>query len=61
MTNMPDPVSLKTPEADTKQSLEARPIGSLGIHLVRKLIDELEYRRQNDANLLVMRINVKGP
>jgi len=26
---------------------------------VRKLIDELEYRRQNDRNILIMRLKVK--
>jgi serine/threonine-protein kinase RsbW len=52
---------LTSPEADTKQSLVARPVGGMGIHLVRKLTDELEYRRQNDKNRLVMRINLKGP
>ena len=50
---------LNAPEPDTKQLLEERPLGGLGIHLVRKLIDELEYRRQNDRNILVMRLKVK--
>ena len=50
---------LNAPEPDTKQLLGERPIGGLGIHLVRKLIDELEYRRQNDRNILVMRLKVK--
>jgi anti-sigma regulatory factor (Ser/Thr protein kinase) len=51
---------LNAPEPDTKQLLGERPIGGLGIYLVRKLIDELEYRRQNDRNILVMRLKVKG-
>ena len=51
---------LESPEANTQQSLVARPIGGLGIHLVRKLIDEFEYCRQNEKNRLVMRINLKG-
>jgi len=51
---------LNAPEPDTKQLLGERPIGGLGIHLVRTLMDELEYRRQNDRNILVMRLKVKG-
>ena len=51
---------LNASEPDTKQLLEERQLGGLGIHLVRKLIDELEYRRQNDRNILVMRLKVKG-
>jgi sigma-B regulation protein RsbU (phosphoserine phosphatase) len=50
---------LQVPEPDTKQLLEERPIGGLGIHLVRKLVDALEYRRQNDRNILVMKLKVK--
>ena len=51
---------LNAPEPDTKQLLGERPIGGLGIHLVRKLIDELEYRRQKDKNILFMKLKVKG-
>ena len=51
---------LTAPAPDTKQLLEERPIGGLGIHLVRKNMDELEYRRQQDRNILIMRLNVKG-
>jgi anti-sigma regulatory factor (Ser/Thr protein kinase) len=47
-------------EPDTNQSLEERRIGGLGIHLVRKNVDELEYRRQKDKNILVMKLKVKG-
>ncbi len=50
---------LEAPEPNTAQSLEERPIGGLGIHLVRKLMDELEYRRNQGKNLLVMRKKLK--
>jgi serine/threonine-protein kinase RsbW len=46
---------LEAPEPDTTKSLEERTIGGLGIHLVRKLMDGLEYRKQGDRNLLIMK------
>jgi sigma-B regulation protein RsbU (phosphoserine phosphatase) len=46
---------LKTPEPDMTQLIEERRVGGLGIHLVRKLMDGLEYRRQEHHNVLVMR------
>jgi anti-sigma regulatory factor (Ser/Thr protein kinase) len=46
---------LEVPEADTTKSLEERAVGGLGIHLVRKLTDGLEYQRHKGKNLLVMR------
>jgi len=46
---------LEASEADTTQSLEDRAVGGMGIHLVRKLTDGLEYRRHEGRNLLVMR------
>jgi sigma-B regulation protein RsbU (phosphoserine phosphatase) len=46
---------LDAPEVDTTKPLEARTIGGLGIHLVRKLMDRVEYRRQEGKNLLVVK------
>jgi len=35
--------------------LEKRPIGGLGIFLVRQLVDELDYRRERGRNILTMK------
>jgi anti-sigma regulatory factor (Ser/Thr protein kinase) len=45
---------LEAPEADLSGPLESRPIGGLGIHLVRSLMDRLEYARSGDRNHLIM-------
>jgi phosphoserine phosphatase RsbU/P len=50
---------LEAPEADTAQSLEERSIGGLGIHLLRKLMDGLEYQRQEGKNRLLMKKNLR--
>ena len=39
---------------DTAAALDQRPIGGLGIHLVREMMDELHYRRENGKNRLAM-------
>jgi serine/threonine-protein kinase RsbW len=49
---------LAAPAPDTVQSLENRPIGGLGIHLVRNLMDGLEYQRQEGKNRLLMKKNL---
>jgi phosphoserine phosphatase RsbU/P len=46
---------LEAPEVDTTKPLEERTIGGLGIHLVRKLMDGLEYQRHEGKNLLVLK------
>jgi serine/threonine-protein kinase RsbW len=46
---------LEAPEPDTAKSLEERTIGGLGIHLVRKLMDDIEYKRQGERNFLSMK------
>ena len=44
----------KQAEADTTLSVEERPIGGLGIFLVRQLMDEVSYRREDDQNVLTL-------
>ena len=51
---------LDSPAADDTSPIEARPIGGLGIHLLRKLMDEIEYAREGNRNRLVVRKRVSG-
>jgi serine/threonine-protein kinase RsbW len=46
---------LAVPDADTTLPLEERPIGGLGITLVRRLMDEAEYERREGRNRLRLR------
>ena len=49
-----DPVS-DTPKFDPGQSMEERRIGGIGVHLVRSLMDEVDYLRVGDRNRLTVR------
>lgn len=42
------------PEPDTTLPIDQRPIGGLGIHMMRRFMDRLEYRREGNRNQLVM-------
>jgi anti-sigma regulatory factor (Ser/Thr protein kinase) len=46
---------LDAPAVDTTLPLEEKPVGGLGILLIRKSVDELEYRRAGNRNVLVMK------
>ena len=46
---------LEREEPDTGLSAEEREIGGLGIFLVRKTMDGMEYRREDGANVLTLR------
>ena len=45
---------------DVDLPVEARAIGGLGIHLVRKVMDGLAYRREAGKNVLVMTKSIVG-
>lgn len=40
---------------DTKELLEKRRIGGLGIHIAKKFSDSMEYRRENNKNILTLK------
>ncbi len=42
------------PEPDLNAAVEDRTVGGLGIHLVRSMMDEVHYQRQQDKNCLTL-------
>ena len=44
----------EAPAPDVTASLEDRSVGGLGLHLVRTLMDELRYRREEGRNHLTL-------
>ena len=45
-----NPLSLSQP--NLTEDVSERPIGGLGIHLIKKMMDEVEYRREGNNNIL---------
>ena len=45
---------LTLPPVDTTVPLEQRPVGGLGIHMIRQLMDSVEYRRADGRNFLTL-------
>lgn len=45
---------LQQPEAKLASSIEERPIGGLGIHLIKEIMDEVEYQHKDGKNMLTM-------
>ena len=43
---------------DITKPPEEREIGGLGLHMVREMCEEMEYRREGDRNITVVRIRV---
>ena len=48
----------KVPDVDAP--LEDRPIGGLGVHLVRTMMDEVSYRREDGKNHLTLVASREG-
>jgi len=42
------------PEPDLDAGIEDRPIGGLGIHLMRVMMDDVHYRREQNKNHLTL-------
>lgn len=49
----------EAPEADVTLSAEERPIGGLGIFLIRQIMDEVSYQRVDGKNMLTMVKNIR--
>lgn len=45
---------LQQPEANLSSSIEERPIGGLGIHLIKEIMDQVEYQYKDGKNMLTM-------
>ena len=52
-----DPLN-DAPIPDLESSLDDRPVGGLGIYLVRSMVDRMHYRRTGDQNRLTLEINL---
>lgn len=50
---------LEQPPADTSLPLEQKPVGGLGIHLIRKLMDDVSYARESARNTLRLRKRIE--
>ncbi len=45
---------------DLNAPVEHRQIGGLGIHLMKNIMDEYFYKRENGKNILIIKKNLKG-
>ena len=45
---------LKNSSPDLSKPLETRDVGGLGIFIVKKLMDSVEYKRENNQNILIL-------
>ena len=50
---------LKNDVADTESDLEDRPVGGLGIFLVKQLSESVEYERKDEKNHLFIKVNLQ--
>ena len=51
--NLFDPLAAPPPDLDA--AMEDRPVGGLGIHLIRTLMDEVTYQSLEGCNVLTLR------
>jgi anti-sigma regulatory factor (Ser/Thr protein kinase) len=49
---------VEAPVVDTTLPLDTKPLGGLGLLMIRKSVDELEYRRVANRNVLTIKKRV---
>ena len=49
---------LETPEPERPATLAEAPIGGLGVHLMRRFTQAMDYQRQDGTNRLTLRISI---
>jgi serine/threonine-protein kinase RsbW len=49
---------LYAPAPETRESISESTIGGLGIHLVKQMVDGIEYQRHNGRNILRARVGL---
>ena len=47
-----------TPSPDLEADIDERPIGGLGLHLIKQLAEQISYRRENGFNLLTVILRI---
>jgi anti-sigma regulatory factor (Ser/Thr protein kinase) len=52
---------LELPKVDTSVPLDRKPIGGLGVHMLRNAVDELTYTRAGDRNIVTMFTHLADP
>ena len=50
---------LENPDPDTNATLDEREIGGLGIFMVKKIMDTVEYRNEDNKNILIIRKDIE--
>lgn len=50
----------ETPEADVEATLEDRDVGGLGLFLVHRMIDKVEYERVEGRNIVTLTKSMAG-
>ncbi len=51
---------LEHPKPDLEIPFEDRDIGGMGIYMVREIMDEVNYKREDNMNQLVMKRSLSG-
>lgn len=54
-----DPLSAAEPDLDA--DLDARPLGGLGLYLIRQLATDIHYQRDGDDNRLTVTLRIPTP